>query len=194
MSIAQLLVALVDILGIMLRPSQRRIFKSPCPHLEIPSLSRKHSHKPSFSTESHPSPSPLLTTRLPRRRRSRRKATIRIIRAQPSRRRATSRSNGRVPARGFEHAGHVVAQLGHGRGHLLGEDVAKGSEGVDLAAHELVAAADELDELAGVNVRVAAVFDVLEEFGGDGGEVVWRGGGGVDGLEGVGEVFAFDVG
>lgn len=130
--------------------------------------------------------SPLLTARLPCRRRSRRKTIC--IPALPSRR-AASR-NSRVPASGLEHARHVVAQLGHGRGHLLGQDVAEGGEGVDLAAHELVAAADELDELARVNIRVAAVFDVLEEFRGDGGEEVWRGGGGVDALEGGGEGFA----
>lgn len=86
--------------------------------------------------------------------------------------------------------GDVLAQLRHGGGHLLGEDVAEGSKGVELAAHELVAAADELDELARVDVRVTAVLDVLEQLGRDRREVVGRRGGRVEDLEGAGEGFA----
>lgn len=99
--------------------------------------------------------------------------------------------------------GDVVAQLGVGGGDLAGEDVAEGAEGGGLAAHELVLAADELDELARVDVWVAAAVDVGDELEGHVGE---RGatcaaaaalglrlvGGGVgeaaDGLEGGGEL------
>ncbi len=59
-----------------------------------------------------------------------------------------------------------------------------------LAAHELVAAADELDKLARVNVGVAPVLDVLEELRRHRGEVVrWRGSR-VERLEGSREGFA----
>lgn len=68
-------------------------------------------------------------------------------------------------ASGSEDPSDVVAQLGHGALDLAGEDVAEGGEGVLLAAHELVAAAHELDELARVDVRVAAVVDVLDQLG-----------------------------
>lgn len=61
----------------------------------------------------------------------------------------------------LDHLGDVVAQLRHGRGHLLGQDVAKGVKGVHLAAHELVAPTDELDELSCVDVWVSTVFDIL---------------------------------
>lgn len=43
-----------------------------------------------------------------------------------------------------------------------------------LAAHELVLAADELDELARVDVRVAAALDVLDQLVGQRGQVVGR--------------------
>lgn len=86
--------------------------------------------------------------------------------------------------------GDVLAQLWHGGGHLLGEDVAEGAKGVELAAHELVAAADELDELSRVDVRVTAVLDVLEQLGRNRREVVGRRGGCVEDLQGAGEGFA----
>lgn len=86
--------------------------------------------------------------------------------------------------------GDVLAQLGHGGGHLLGEDVAERAESIQLAAHELVPAADELDKLARVDVRVTAILDVLDQFGRDGREVVGRRGRGVEGLEGARQGFA----
>lgn len=73
---------------------------------------------------------------------------------------------------------------------MLGEDVAEIGERMGLAARELVAAADELDKLARVDVRVAPVLHVLEEFWGHGGQGRgWRCCGGVDGSEGLGEGF-----
>ena len=98
--------------------------------------------------------------------------------------------HGRFTSRGLAHGRDVGAQIGHGGGHVGGEDVAEGGKGVRLAADELVAAADELDELARVNVRVAAVLDVLEQLGRDEGEGAGVGGRGVEGLEGAGEGFA----
>lgn len=89
----------------------------------------------------------------------------------------------------FAHRRNILPQLGHGHRHLLGQDVAERRERAQLPAHELVAATDELDEFARVNVWVAAVVDVLEEFRGDGGEGVGGGGGCVEGLEGGGEGF-----
>lgn len=82
----------------------------------------------------------------------------------------------RDSARRLDDLGDVFAELGHGSCHLLGEDVAEGAKGAHLATHELVAAADELDKLARVNIRVTAIFDVLEELGRDGRELVGRGG------------------
>lgn len=55
-----------------------------------------------------------------------------------------------------------------------------------LAAHELVAAAHELDELARVDVGVAPVVDVLHELRGHLGQGA-RGGGAVDRLQGARE-------
>lgn len=136
-------------------------------------------------TNSPPSLAASLST-LQSRRRPRRKIT-----ASPTAASTASR-NRRVAPRRLQHLCHILAQLRHGRGHLLGEHVAKGRKGALLAAHELVPAAHELDELARVNVRVAAVFDVLEQFGGHGGEEVRRGGGNVDVLERGGERFAVE--
>lgn len=73
----------------------------------------------------------------------------------------------RYTAGGLDDVGDVVTQLRHGCSHVLGECVTEGFEGVALAAHELVAAANELDELTGVDVWISAVLDVLEEFGRD---------------------------
>lgn len=56
---------------------------------------------------------------------------------------------------------------------------------MEFPLEELVAAADGLDELAGVDVRVAAVLDVREELGGHRGELVGGRGCGVEGLEGL---------
>ena len=79
------------------------------------------------------------------------------------------------------HAGHVLAQLRHGARDLGREHIAEGGEGALLSAHELVAAADELDELARVDVWIATVLNVLDQFWG----YVWEDrllgfGGGVD--------------
>lgn len=63
-----------------------------------------------------------------------------------------------------------------------------------LAADELVAPAHQLDELARVDVRVAAVLDVLKQLGRDLREGVGGGGRGVQVLEGVGEGFSGQVG
>lgn len=93
-------------------------------------------------------------------------------------------------ARSLENAVNVILELGHGRRHVLRQHVAKRAKGVHLAAHELVAPADELDKLARVNIRVASVFDVFEQLGRHRGQVVGRRGGCVEGLEGAGEGFA----
>ena len=63
---------------------------------------------------------------------------------------------------GLNDAPDVCAQLRHGGVDLGGEEVAEGLEGAHLAAGELVHAADALGELARVDVRVAAVLDVLD--------------------------------
>lgn len=97
---------------------------------------------------------------------------------------------GGCPAGSLYDVGDVLAQLRHGGGHLLGEDVTEGAKGVELAAHELVAAADELDKLSRVDVRVTAVLDVLEQLRRNRREVVGRRGGRVEDLEGAGEGFA----
>lgn len=85
---------------------------------------------------------------------------------------------------------HIISQLRIRLYHVLREDVSKGAEALHLAAHELVPAADELDEFTSVDVWVAAVFDVVDELGRDRGQDVGGGGGGVERLEGVGEGFA----
>lgn len=59
---------------------------------------------------------------------------------------------------------HVLADLGYRAGHLLAEDVAELGEGVTAALELLVVSHDQLDELAGVDVRVARVLDVLDDF------------------------------
>lgn len=71
----------------------------------------------------------------------------------------------RYTAGSLNDLGDIVAQLRHGCCHVLGECVTEGFEGVALAAHELVTAANELNELTGVDVWISAVLDVLEEFG-----------------------------
>ena len=68
---------------------------------------------------------------------------------------------------------HIVAQLRHSSRHVLGQNIAERSKGVEFTAHELVTTTYELDELSCVDVRVTAVFDIFEEFWGYGGEVMW---------------------
>lgn len=70
-------------------------------------------------------------------------------------------------ARDSDNPGGVVAELGHGALDLAGEDVAEGGEGALLAAHQLVPPTDQLDELAGVDVRVPSAVDVLHQLGRD---------------------------
>jgi hypothetical protein len=67
---------------------------------------------------------------------------------------------------GLDDLGHIVAQLGHGRGDVLRQDVAKGSKGVEFAAHKLVPSTHELNEFSGVNIWVTAVLDILDKFWG----------------------------
>lgn len=88
-------------------------------------------------------------------------------------------------------AADVGSQLRHGGVDLGGEEVAEGLEGAHLAAGELVHAADALGKLARVDVRVAAVLDVLDQQVGDARAGFAEGrGGGVDGAEGFGEGLA----
>lgn len=70
----------------------------------------------------------------------------------------------RRPSSRRDDAGRVFAKFGHGLVHLAGEDVAKAGKGGLLAAHGLILAADELDELARVDVRVSALLDVLHQL------------------------------
>lgn len=81
------------------------------------------------------------------------------------------------PSRGRDDASRVLPKLGHGLVHLAGEDVAEAAKGLLLAAHGLVLAAHKLDELARVDVRVPALFDVLHELRRDVGERLVRRGG-----------------
>lgn len=73
---------------------------------------------------------------------------------------------------GLHDLSHIVAQLRHSSSHILGQNIAESPKGVELSAHELVAATHELDEFSRVNVWVAAVLDVFKEFWWNGGEVV----------------------
>lgn len=59
-----------------------------------------------------------------------------------------------------------------------------------LAAHKLIAAADELDEFTCVNIWVTAVLHVFEQLGRHRGELVGRRSGCVERLNGLGEGFA----
>lgn len=107
---------------------------------------------------------------------------LRLLPIPPPRRRTS---------RGLNHLDHIVAQLRHSGGDVLGKDVAEGPKSVELSAHELVAVTDEFNELSRVDVRIAAVLDVLEELWRHGGEVVGRSGGGVQRTERVREGFAW---
>lgn len=98
-----------------------------------------------------------------------------------------------APTRRFEDLDDIVSQLRIRLCHILGENVSKGAEALHLAAHELITATNEFDKLSRVDVWVAAVFDVVDELGRDGGQDVGRRCGGVERLEGVGEGFAVVV-
>jgi hypothetical protein len=107
---------------------------------------------------------------------------LRLLPIPPPRRRTSS---------GLNYLDHIVTQLRHSGGDVLSKDITECPKSVELSAHELVTVTDELNELSRVDVRIAAVLDVLEEFWRHGGEVVGRSGGGVQRTERVGEGFAW---
>lgn len=74
------------------------------------------------------------------------------------------RTRTRIRSSSRDGPGDVVPQLRQRLVHLGGEHVAEGGEGRLLAAHELVAAPQQLDELARVDVRVPPVVHVLHQF------------------------------
>lgn len=71
------------------------------------------------------------------------------------------------PPRTNHHPRQVLIQLRARARHLPRKDIPEPAKGRHLALHKLVLAAHELDELARVDVGVAAVLDVGDELAGD---------------------------